>query len=88
MLESKYILIKYIPPTIAPFNSPFLWIFEFDIVLPINMLIAVITIIVGVIKFSLMFVYVKITENINKNIIVVINDIIIPFIIFEIDVVI
>lgn len=50
--------------------------------------IAVITIIVGVIKFSLMFVYVKITENINKNIIVVINDIIIPFIIFEIDVVI
>ena len=59
-----------------------------DIVLPINMLIAVITIIVGVIKFSLMFVYVKIIENINKNIIVVINDIIIPFIIFEIDVVI
>lgn len=52
------------------------------------MLIAVITIIVGVIKFSLMFVYVKIIENINKNIIVVINDIIIPFIIFEIDVVI
>lgn len=52
------------------------------------MLIAVITIIVGIIKFSLMFVYVKIIENINKNIIVVINDIIIPFIIFEIDVVI
>ena len=36
--------------------------------LPINMLIAVITIIVGVIKLSLMFVYVKIIENINKNI--------------------
>ena len=52
------------------------------------MLIAVITIIVGVIKVSLMFVYVKIIENINKNIIVVINDIIIPFIIFEIGVVI
>lgn len=52
------------------------------------MLIAVITIIVGIIKFSLMFVYVKIIENINKNIIVVINDIIIPFIIFEIGVVI
>ena len=52
------------------------------------MLIAVITIIVGVIKVSLMFVYVKIIENINKNIIVVINDIIIPFIIFKIGVVI
>lgn len=53
-----------------------------------NMLIAVITIIVGVIKLSLISVYVKIIENISKNTIVVINDIKIPFIILEIDVVI
>ena len=50
-----------------------------------NMLIAVITIIVGVIKLSLISVYVKIIENISKNTIVVINDIKIPFIILEID---
>ena len=52
------------------------------------MLIAVITIIVGAIKLSLMFVYVKIIENISNNTIVDINDIIVPFIIFEIGVVI
>ena len=59
-------LSKYIPPIKAPFNNPFFFIFILPIELPINMLIAVITIITGVIKDSLILVYVNIIENTNK----------------------
>ena len=53
ILDNKYILIKYIPPIKAPFAKPFLFILKLPIVLPINMLIAVITIMILGIKYMM-----------------------------------
>ena len=77
--DSKYIPKIYIPPIIAPFNKPFLFALKFPIELPNNILIAVITIITGVINFSLISVYVNTIENINKKTIVNISEIITHF---------
>ena len=57
---------------------------KFAIVLPINILIAVIVIIVGAIIFSLIFEYVNISENINNKIKVYKNEIITSFKTFKI----
>ena len=71
----------YIPPIIAPFNIPFFFIFILTIELHINILIVVIAIIDGDITLSDVSVYVNIADNIINNIIVITNDITIPFII-------
>ena len=83
ILDNKYILNKYIPPIRAPLKSPFFFIFMFPIELPMNMLIAVSTIITGAINDSLILLYVNTIENINKKNKVNIIEIITPFVIFK-----
>lgn len=78
-LENKYNMTIYIPPIIAPLINPFFFIFILLILLPINILIAATMIIVGLIIVSEVSVYVKISDNINKNIKVVTNAIPNPF---------
>ena len=81
-LEIKYISKIYPPPIKAPFSKPFFFMEILPIELPIKILIHVTIITTGVIVFSLTFVYVRITENINSKITVIKKDIPIALIIF------
>ena len=65
ILEIIYIVSRYIAPIIPPFINPFFFIFLLAIELPINRLIAVITITTVGIVFSDIFVYVKSIANIH-----------------------
>ena len=72
----------YINPTSAPFSIPFFSILDTLIMLPINMLIAVIPITTGFILSSVNCVVVRIIEKIINAIIEIITDITLPFITF------
>ena len=69
-------------PTKAPFKIPFLLIFNALTILPISTLNADITITDTVIMFSDTFVYVKIIEIVSNSTKLIINEIILPNIIF------
>jgi hypothetical protein len=80
-LEIIYKNIMYEKPTTPPLINPFFLILLEPMLLPTNILIAVITNITGAVVTSLIFVYVNSIEKINNNNRVIKYAITIPFII-------